>query len=112
MHRPIIYTWLWRPFYKPYRSVFYWGVYPRHFNYWRPLDRSIYRRNVHVHVNVRHTYRRTTVRRSTVAVRVHRSTRKTAAVVRYPHQSYSKRRGVVVKTSGTKKRIVVAKGKK
>lgn len=112
VHRPVIYTWLWRPFYKPYRSVFYWGVYPRHFKYWRPLRRNVYRRNVHVHVNVRHTYRRTTVRRSRVAVRVHRTSRRTAAVTRYPHRSYSARRGVVVKTTGTKKRVVGVKGKK
>lgn len=112
VYRPVIYTWLWRPFYKPYRSAFYWGVYPRHFRYWRPLHRNTYRRNVHVHVNVRHTYRRTAVRRSRVAVRVHRTSRRTAAVTRYPHRSYSARRGVVVKTTGTKKRVVGVKGKK
>jgi len=30
VYRPVIFSIFWRPVYRPYRSVFYWGYYPGH----------------------------------------------------------------------------------
>ena len=39
---PII-TWLYRPHYRPYRSVYYFGVYPRWWRPYRPVKINVYR---------------------------------------------------------------------
>lgn len=105
VHRPVIFINFWKPFYRPYRSVYYWGFYPRHFHYWHPFKVHHYRKNVHVHV--RHTYKRTTLRRSRWAARTHLKTRRTACVIRYPNKSYKARSGAVVKTGKGKKHKTV-----
>ncbi len=51
---PII-TWMYRPLYRPYRSVFYFGFYPRWWHPWRPVAFHVYRarpfvRTTHFHV--------------------------------------------------------------
>jgi len=39
---PII-PWIFRPVYHPYRSAFYFGVYPRWWHPWRPVAAHVYR---------------------------------------------------------------------
>ncbi len=39
---PII-TWIYRPVYRPYRSVFYFGFYPRWWRPYRPVTINVYR---------------------------------------------------------------------
>lgn len=39
---PII-GWIYRPYYRPYRSAFYFGVYPRWWRPWRPVGLTVYR---------------------------------------------------------------------
>ncbi|NAS13226.1 hypothetical protein [Poritiphilus flavus] len=106
VYRPVIFSIFWRPFYRPYRSVFYWGYYPRYFRKWRPFHVHTYRRNVHVHINVRHTYHRTSLRYSSTAVRIHTNVRRNDYAVRYPNRSYNARVAGVNKANGTKKRAV------
>ncbi len=62
---PIV-GWMYRPYYRPYRSAFYFGVYPRWWRPWRPVHVNVYRtRHVHVtrraNFSVRKTSRVTTV---------------------------------------------------
>ncbi len=73
---PIFFTFFWRPFYHPYHSVYYWGYYPHHFHYWHPVPVNVYRTNIHIHVNRHYRYRKTTVRRSHIAVNLHRTHRR------------------------------------
>jgi len=64
---PII-TWLYRPVYRPYRSVFYFGFYPRWWRPYRPVTFTVYRTRT-----VRYTSRRTfTVGRTTRVTTVNR----------------------------------------
>ena len=56
-------SWLYRPNYVPYRSVHYWGYYPRWYRPWRPVHVNVYRaRPIHVHRTVVYkTHTRSTV---------------------------------------------------
>jgi len=102
VHRPLLFSIFWRPFYRPYKSVFYWGYYPRHFHFWHPHHVHVYRKNVHVHINVRHSYVRTHIRGSRTAVRLHKKTRRNDYGKKYPNRSYSARVTGVNKANGTK----------
>ena len=104
VYRPVIFSLFWRPIYKPYRSVYYWGYYPGHWRFWKPFRVHRYTKHVHVHVNVRHTYRRTHIRRSVRAVHVHRTVRKNDYARIHPTKSYSARRVAVSTSGGTKVR--------
>jgi len=91
---PII-RWIYRPVYRPYRSIYYFGYYPR---WWRP-----YR---HVTINVYHKrivrYRTTTVFSVTRVSRV-----RTVHKVHYkPRTSTIVTRRVTVKTTGPTRRGV------
>ncbi len=105
VHRPVIFSWLWRPAYRPYRSVYYWGHYPKHYRVWKPFRLTTYKKNVLVHVNVKHTYRRTTVRYSKTAVRLHTKVHRNDYAVRYPQKAHSVRVTTVRKTNGTNTRV-------
>jgi len=68
VHPPVITVWFWGPHYNPWRSPYYWGYYPPYYHPWHPHPTSRYRKNVHVHVNVNNSYKRTTVRTSNTSV--------------------------------------------
>lgn len=104
VHRPIIFGWFWRPFYKPYRSVYYWGYYPKHYRFWKPFKVNYYKKNVHVYVNVKHTYTFTKVRHSSRAVRLHTSIKRNDYAVKHPHKAHVVRTASVKRTNGTKVR--------
>jgi len=42
IHRWPIITWIYRPVYRPYRSGFYFGYYPRWWKPYRPVTRHVY----------------------------------------------------------------------
>ncbi len=66
---PII-PWIYRPVYRPYRSVYYYGVYPRWWRPWRPVRINVYRtRTVHYTSRRTFTVRRTSVVRNSTTVR-------------------------------------------
>lgn len=73
---PVIVHFFWSPMYHPWHSPYYWGYYPPYYRPWRPYPPHIYRRNVHVHVNVRNSYRRTNVRYSSNAARIQSQNRR------------------------------------
>jgi len=105
VHRPVIFSWFWRPFYRPYRSVYYWGYYPKHYRFWKPFHVNHYKKNVHVHVNVKHTYNYTKVRYSTKAVHLHTTIKRNDYAVKHPHKAHSVRTAGVNKSNGAKKRV-------
>ncbi|MEC3905452.1 hypothetical protein VOI54_00325 [Tamlana sp. 2201CG12-4] len=76
VRRPVIFVWFWGPRYRPWRSPFYWGYYPPYYRPWRPYPIRTYRTNVRVRINVRNTYRRTTVRRSKSSVQIQNRARR------------------------------------
>lgn len=106
IHRPLFFSVFWRPFYRPFKSVYYWGYYPKHFHFWHPHSIHTYRKNVHVHINVKHKYTHTHVRKSTRSVYIHSKVRRNDFAKRNPHKSYNKRVVGINKTNGTKKRVV------
>ncbi|MAU27241.1 MAG: hypothetical protein CMH48_03870 [Muricauda sp.] len=106
VHRPLIFAWFWGPYYRPYRSVFYWGFYPKHFHFWKPFHVHHYHKNVHVHINVKHTYRHVNVRHSKNALQLHSKVRRNDFAIKHPHKAHSVRVAGVNKANGTKKRAV------
>ena len=100
-YRPIIFGIFWRPYYRPFRSIYYWGYYPRYYRPWRPFRTTVYRTHVHVHVGTKHVYRRTTIRRSARAVTIHKTVRRNDYAVRYPEKSYSSRVTTTKRSNGT-----------
>lgn len=105
VHRPAIFSWFWRPYYRPYRSVFYWGYYPKHYYVWKPFQLQTYKKNVHVHVNVKHTFHYTKTRYSSRAIHLHTKVKRNDYAVKYPQRSHSVRVTTVRKSNGTTKRI-------
>ncbi|KAA3611383.1 MAG: hypothetical protein DWQ05_20665 [Calditrichaeota bacterium] len=92
---PII-PWIYRPVYRPYRSTFYFGFYPRWWRPYRPVTVNVYRTRT-----VRYTSRRTfTVRRTSVV--------RTSTKVNYKPRSSTrvkKKTTVSVSNQGGKKSI-------
>ncbi len=109
VYRPRIFSVFWRPRYRPYRSVYRWGYYPRYWRVWRPMPLARYRNHVVVHVNVQHTYRRTYVRRSTRAVRLHTAVRRSDYARLHPNRSYTARRVAVSTRTGAKMRTTTVR---
>lgn len=101
---PIIFTWFWGPIYRPYRSVYYWGHYPRYFRYWKPFPTYRYRKNVHLHIHVGHRFHYTTARYSKRAINLHKKVRRNDFAIKYPNRSYAVRNKGINKPNGTKKR--------
>ncbi|MEK6153821.1 hypothetical protein WIW50_11200 [Flavobacteriaceae bacterium 3-367] len=98
VRRPVIFVLFWRPYYRPYRSVFYWGHYPRFYRFWSPFGLHTYHKHVHVHINRRHSFHRVHVRKSVTAVHIHTRTRRNDYGRKYPQRSYAFRTTGTVQT--------------
>lgn len=94
---PII-GWMYRPYYRPYRSVYYWGSYPRWWKPYRPVTVRVYRTRT-----VRFTSRKSfTVTRTS---RVHSVTR-----VNYKARSSTRvKKTTVTRTTTTRKKTTTVK---
>jgi hypothetical protein len=88
---PVIWVWFWGPYYRPWRSRYYWGYYPNYYRPWRPYPASRYRTNVNVNINVNNTYNRTVVRSSNTTVALQNKTRKNDYGAKNPEKSFEKR---------------------
>ena len=73
---PVVITWFWGPYYRPWRSPYYFGYYPPYYHPWHPYPVHRYRQNVHIHINVNNSYHRTSIHRSTTSVNLHKRSRK------------------------------------
>lgn len=105
VHRPVLFSLFWRPYYRPYVSVFYWGYYPKYFHFWRPHRIHTYKKNVHIHINIKNTYVHTHVRKSRKAITIHNKIKRNDFAKRHPNKSYNARVIGINKPNGTKKRI-------
>ncbi|RNC90039.1 MAG: hypothetical protein ED555_11420 [Allomuricauda sp.] len=103
---PLIFGWFWGPRYRPYRSVYYWGYYPRYYRIWRPFPITRYRTNVALHININNTYRYTTITYSARVNRLHTTIRRNDFAVKYPSRSYTARSVTRTNVNGTQKRTV------
>ncbi len=108
VYRPPIFSLWWRPFYRPYRSVFYWGYYPRFYRPWRPWGIPRYRSHVTVHVHAKHRFNYTKVRYSSRAVALHTPLRRNDFAVKYPNRGYAARSVGYTRANGTEVRAVGA----
>lgn len=88
---PLIYSWFWGTSYHRWNSPYYWGYYPRYYNYRRPLEINIYLSHVHGYVNYNHGYNYSSSWHSRSAYRMYNSVSRNDYSVRYPERSYSKR---------------------
>jgi hypothetical protein len=92
---PIIFTYLWVSNYRPYYSSWNWGFYPSFYYYWHPFPIYKYRKNVRSCINYNHRYNYVNVRRSNVAINLHRNLRANSYEVRNPERSFVRRNSSV-----------------
>ncbi len=91
VYTPIIYSYFWGSrYYRPYYSHYRWGYYPRHYRSWKPRPAHYYSRHIRAHIDTRHRYKQTRVRKNHRAQQMHRGIRKNDYARKYPNRSYSK----------------------
>ena len=88
---PIIFTYIWVSNYRPYYSTWNWGFYPSFYYYWHPFPIYKYRKNVRNCINYNHRYNYVNVRRSSVAINLHKNLRANSYEVRNPDRSFERR---------------------
>ena len=101
-HRPVFFSYFWRPVYHPYHSSYYWGYYPNSFHFWHPLDLFSYRRHIHVHINTYHSYHYVNHRRSHTAISMHNQYRRNDYGRRNANRSYAARTNTTRRPSATR----------
>ncbi len=109
-----IFSWMYRPVYRPYRSAFYFGYYPRWWRPYRPVTVGVYRtRTVHYRTrasfSVTRTSRVRTVNRASYKPRTSTLVKKKTTVTR---TTGVKGKQKVTRTTATRKTTAVKKGKK
>lgn len=91
VYTPVIYNYFWGSrHYRPYYSRYSWGYYPRQYRSWRPRPAHHYNRHIRAHIDTRHRYKQTRVRKSHRAQQMHRGIRKNDYARKYPNRSHSK----------------------
>jgi len=95
VHSPVVFSYFWISNYRPYRSAWNWGLYPSYYSYWRPIPIYRYHKNVHIWINYNNRYNYVNVRRSTVAINLHRNLRANSFEVRNPERSFGRRNSSV-----------------
>lgn len=95
VHSPVIFTYFWASNYRPYRSAWNWGFYPRFYSYWHPFPIYRYHRNVRSWINYNNHYNYVNVRRSAVAINLHLNLRANSYEVRNPERSFERRNSSV-----------------
>ena len=91
VHSPRLFTYFWTPNYRIYHSRWNWGYYPQYYYNWRPFPTYRYHRNVRNWINYNNNYNYVNVRRSTVAVNLHRNVRANSYEIRNPERSFENR---------------------
>ena len=95
VHSPLLFSYFWAPNYRIYYSRWNWGYYPRFYNYWRPFPIYRYNRNVRVWINYNNHYNYVNIRRSSVAINLHRNIRANSYELRNPERSFERRNNSV-----------------
>jgi len=99
---PII-TWIYRPVYRPYRSVYYFGYYPRWWRPFRPVTVNVYRTRT-VKLTSRTTFTVTKTNRVKSVTKVKYKPRNTTLVKKKTRVTKTKTHtGKTIKTAGVKK---------
>jgi len=91
VHSPILFSYFWAPNYRIYHSRWNWGIYPRFYSYWRPFPIYRYHRNVRHWINYNNNYNYVNIRRSSVAIGLHRNVRANSYEIRNPERSFERR---------------------
>ncbi|NBW28014.1 MAG: hypothetical protein EBR38_05545 [Flavobacteriaceae bacterium] len=91
VNSPLVFSYFWAPNYRIYYSRWNWGYYPRFYNYWRPFPIYRYHRNVRNWINFKNQYKYVNVRRSSVAINLHRNIRANSYEIRRPELSFVRR---------------------
>jgi len=91
VHSPLLFSYFWAPNYRIYYSRWNWRYYPRFYYYWRPFSIYRYNRNVRLWINYNNHYNYVNIRRSAVAINLHRNVRANSFEVRNPESSFERR---------------------
>lgn len=92
---PVILSYFWISNYRPYYSSWNWGYYPSFYYNWQPLPTYRYRKNIYGCINYKHRYNYVNVRKSAVAINLHRNLRANNYEVRNPDRSFERRNSSV-----------------
>jgi hypothetical protein len=107
---PII-GWIYRPVYRPYRSGFYFGFYPRWWRPYRPVNVRVYRTRT-VKVTRRSTFSVTRTTRVRSVVKVNYKPRSTTRVTKKTTVTRTGGRKTMTVKKGTKKTTTTKGGKR
>jgi hypothetical protein len=91
VHSPLLLSYFWSTNYRIYHSRWNWRFYPRFYSYWRPFPIYRYHRNVRLWINYNNHYNYVNVRRSSVAINLHRNVRANGYEIRNPERSFVRR---------------------
>ena len=89
--RPVIYNSFWIRNYRPYCSMWNWGLYPSYFSFWRPFPVFVYHNNLNLYINNFHQYNYVNFRRCEVAYNSYRGRRGNAYEHLHPTRSFNYR---------------------
>ncbi len=91
VQRPVIYSWFWGPRWVRWRSPYYYGFYPRAWNYWAPCTTFAYRGYIPTYIHYSHTFNYVGFRRSYACVNLHNRYRRNDWGAHRPHSSFAYR---------------------
>lgn len=91
VYSPPVVLYFWGSSYQRWYSPYYWQHYPVHYRPWHTCAYHDYHNHVHVHINTHHRYYYPRTRRSTVAHRIHKHTRRNDYGRAYPDRSFTAR---------------------
>jgi hypothetical protein len=105
LHKRLIITWIYRPVYRPYRSVFYFGYYPRWWKPHRPVTINVYRTRT-VKLTGKKTFTVTKTSRVKSVTKVNYKPRSSTLVKKKTtiHKTKGRKKTTVKKTTVKKKR--------
>lgn len=88
---PSIFSYFARNSYRNWYSPYYWGYYPRVYQYRRPFSVNIYLSTIHRHINTSYDYRYRDYRYNERSVKLYNSIRRNDYGNRYPDRNFSNR---------------------
>lgn len=88
---PLIFSFFWGPRYAVWNSPYYWGYYPRWYQYYRPYPVVRYHRNVNIYIDKHITYRRIPDRSFRVNVDRNVQIHRNDYATRYPDRAFENR---------------------
>lgn len=91
VQRPLIFSYFWNPYYRLWRSPYYWNHYPYYFRTWHTYALYKYRRNIQRFIRPYLYYRYPSYRRNHLAFSYYKKISRNDYERRHPNRSFNQR---------------------